>query len=36
MNDFNTVFNAGIHFVERNDIFRIMVTNLHQISDLSV
>ena len=36
MNDLNAILDTGIHFIERNDIFGVMVTDLHQVSDLAV
>ena len=36
MNDFDAVFDAGIHFVERDDIFGVMVAELHQVPHLAV
>ena len=35
MNDLDAVFDAGIHFVERNDIFGVMVAELHQVPHLA-
>ena len=36
MNDFDAVFDAGIHFVERDDIFGVMVAELHQVPHFTV
>ena len=36
MNDPDTVLNSHVHFVQRHHIFRIMILDLHQVSDLAV
>ena len=36
MHNPDTVLDSGVHFVQRYDIFRIVVLNLHQISDLTI
>lgn len=36
MNDFNAVFNAGIHLVPSHNVFWVVVPDLHEVSDLTV
>lgn len=36
MDDPNTVIDSGIHFIQCDDVFRVMILYLHEIADLPV